>query len=927
MCLAVVLILSGLAQPVRAASAAPDLSPVNLLLSVDELAGISVNFHESSPQSSAAVELTVRGGRLVSSQKVILLSSAKPLLDSLHDLYPLPRFVTFGKGTEAYPEERLVLKLKDGRQVVAESTSQYPKGVPWNLRVWQGEPDQSDLLGSYVLLHDDFHAGLSAMWKALTGEAFPQKDVPNSFDGAPSAQTNPLEFYVPEPKNGFTPYADRAQVSGLPAAVLEPFVPVLKQNAELRALFEAGFTLFDAAFNLTVNVAERKPVGYAGVLALKAPASPDVVVTTVKIELSGPAAQVTTPLTAQAAQDALARRQGFASLANLTGFLPDLVFLNDLRSAEALPGLTCVRNPASGETDFAIEALVPGPNPGRISFYHLPRLKAWTLVAGFDRPGGWWDDGLVAQALAHWFPQNLRQLLPADLDSLSTTLGLKFRQKVTERKPQLIPVLFQSFPETATIHIANTQKEGDQSFASLEGKLILPENGGQPQMVTCGHLSRPSYDVAAVKTPDPAAPRDALEALTARPQDGWTPAFGLRSGVTAVQQITFTSSRPGDLQLLWTTSQAGRAGVYYSEGRADGAGWINPQRLGEAAWNLQAVSSPSGEVHLFWSAGSDPVGTVHVWRNAQGLWQKPEDWAGLGPVSAVLLDETGNLHLAWIQSDGQDEEFFYSDWNPQTGLSKPQNISRRLGNIGNYPLLLRADNAGRIHALWGHPLSGTQTVASLAGEAFDQAGVFYARQLRDGAWSIPEQIGVFAPFSTSLGLEFSATNEPVAVWQAPEGLRASLRQNGSWTRPALIQRLPSSAAAEIQVVRDSAGQVFTLWSNLEKGIFTSRFTGKFWQAPIQLVSAPGLHGLSARSGPAGSLHLLYSDENNSLIYTKVASQGKPVTTSLGLGYHSGSEPGQLAVDGAGFVYVLGPSDTRAWKAYLPAGGFQPAPAP
>jgi len=132
----------------------------------------------------------------------------------------------------------------------------------------------------------------------------------------------------------------------------------------------------------------------------------------------------------------------------------------------------------------------------------------------------------------------------------------------------------------------------------------------------------------------------------------------------------------------------------------------------------------------------------------------------------------------------------------------------------------------------------------------------------------------------------------------------------------------------IQVIRDSSGQVTSVWSNLAKGIFVSRFTGIFWQTPINIVSAQGLHGLNAQSGQGGVIHALYSDGKNSLVYTKYVGKGKPVSTSLGLRDNgSGSETNQLAVDEAGFVYVMGSPYSQAWKVYIPAGSSQLIPTP
>jgi hypothetical protein len=941
-CVIVVLIFSGWTRPVLAATNRSVITPVSLLVSSAEVDKIVINFHEAPSQSAGeAAELTARGSLLFSSKKSILLSSAVTLLNSLHDLYPVPRPVTFLNRSDDYPYEQIIVKLKDGRQVAAESSSQFPKGVPWNIRVWQGQPDKSDLLGSYVLLNDDFHAGANEIWKALTGNDFPRAGSLDPFNRDSPGKANTLDFYVPEPNQPFNKYADRAPVSGLPAAALEPFIPVFKQNSELQILFDSGFTLFDAAFDVTVSEADRKPLWYSGMLALKAPGSADVVVTTVKIELGQSTPLVTSPLTAQAARAAIAQRQGFTYLENLTSFLPGFVFLEDLRSSAAPPDLTCAVNPAYGKSDFAVDGLAMGLNAKRVSLYHLPQQKAWTLITDFDRSAGVWDDSVVAQALARWFPRNFHQFILVDLESLKTTVGLAFRPEVTEQKPQLIPLLFQVFPDEATVHIANPVKEGDKSFASLEGELIIPENGHVPQMVYCGHQrlsgEAPPYDTASVKAPDSTASRDNLVPTISSAQDSWTPAFGLRSGVTGIQEITFVSGQAGYLHMLWTTDQPGKQGVYYAEGQADGMGWIRPQRLGDAASDVQAVSNTKGEIHLFWSTDG---GSMHVWRNAQGVWQKSEYWQGIGHFLDILLDKSGNLHMAWVQSDGLDQEFFYSNWNQQSGLLRPENISRRSGDTGDNQIVLKENEAGQISAAWGHPLSGTQYIDPFSGETYDQVSIFYAQRYREGGWSAPEQIGVFAPFSYSLGLGFTAKNEPVVAWQSPQGIQASIRQNGRWARPALIQKLRpqgtpavlglerwNQVTAEIQVMRNSSsGRVTVVWSDPSQGIFTSQFTGKFWQAATNLISAPGLHGLNAQSGLAGALHVLYADEKNNLFYIKYVGKSKPVSSSLGLTADN-SEISQLAVDEAGFVYVLGSPNSQTWKAYLPVGSSKLIHAP
>lgn len=930
-----------------AVTASPDssiLPPVSLKVGLDDLDTIIFYFSESSFNSfSDAAELKSNRKELVGANKTIPITAAKMLLESLKDMYPSPEALTLLRWTDDYPYEQITIKLTDGRQIVAISTSQFPKAVPWNIRVWQGDPNKGgELIGSYVLLNYEFHAGASEIWNQLTEKSFPRAYGFDQFYWSEDEKQPTIEFYVSHPYDGFQNYGNEISVDKRePEAVLRPFSSILKANPELSAILGKGYTLFDAAFSITVDVNSLTPIRYSGMLALEAPDSPDVIVTTVEISGTN-SIEVQTPLTLTRIEEAISHRKELDKLQHFTNFLPGGVFIHDLRSTKPndFTNLSCAEDIQYSKSDYRAELLLTANNNQKIIFYHLPEKNAWTVDGNFGRENGTWNNKIIQTVLQTWFPPSFISLDPESLENLNLNFGVAFRPGFIQRQSELPSGLKEVFPAKSNIHIAHPQKEGDKSFIYLEGRLIIPEGNGVPQIVYCGH-ERPSwygpkYKVSEVKRPDPNASQYNFRSVWAR-QEGWTVPYGLPDGNTEVTWTTFTSSKPGYIHLLWTID---KKGVYYSEGWADGTGWLQPQRLGDETWNMQAVSNSNGEVHLLWSTDYDPVGSMHVWRNAEGEWQKPEYWEGIGYFSDVLLDDIGNLHLAWSQSDGWDEEYFYSIWNSKTGISEPENVSRRLGDLGNTPIILRLDASNKIHAVWGHPLNKQQYIDPLSGEAFDTSGLFYSVRIGLNNWTLPEQIGTFAPFSSKVGFDLLEDTTPVVVWQSTEGIVASDRSTNEWTSPVLLQNVipPEDpdpfgpgrwvlGTAEIELQENNSGQLNAIWLDAFSGIYLSTFEVSKWSNPQQIKMGNGLSSLSTQIGSDGSIHAIYFDTNGGLQHLKY-SNSESVETSMSMRYDGyGVDVASMEVDSAGFVYVLGLPRRPHWKVFIPSQGISLIPTP
>lgn len=928
----------------RASSTSSILPPVSLQVGLDDLDTLTFYFHESSFSSfSNAAELKSNGEQLISANKSIPLKSAKLLLNSLQNMYPSPEALTLLRWTDDYPYEQITIKLTDGRQIVAISTSQFPKAIPWNIRVWQGDPNKGgELIGSYILLNYQFHEGANEIWSELTGEPFPRNYELDQFYWSEEDKQPTIEFYVPDSFDSFQSSGNEISVDKKePDAILQPFSSVLKANSELSSLFARGYTLFDAAFNTTVDVNSLTPIQYSGMIALRAPDSPDVIVSTASISDTN-RISVQTPLTLNAVEAAIAKRKNFKSLQRLTEFLPGVVFIHDLRATTPSDfiELSCAENPQYAKQDYRAELLLTANNNQKIIFHHLPEKSAWTVDGYFAREERTWNDQIMQRILQTWFPSPFTQLKPETLENLDLNLGIAFQPNITQQETELLTRLKKDLPPQSSTHFAHPQKDGDKSFVRLEGRLIIPEDNSAPQIIYCGHerpsWQGPSYKVSEVKRPDPSADRFNLRPALSR-QEGWTVSYGLPDGNTEVDWTAFTSSAPGYMHLLWTIH---KKGVFYSEGWADGTGWLKPQRLGDESWSLQAVSNSNGEVHLIWSTDYDPVGSMHVWRSSDGEWQKPEYWEGIGYFSDILLDKDGNLHMTWSQSDGWDEEFFYSTWDRQTGISEPENISRRLGDIGNNSIILKIDTTEKLHVAWGHPLSNQQYIDPLSGEAFDTSGVFYSTRLGKDYWTLPEQIGVFAPFSNKMDFELLEDSTPLIIWQSPDGITTSMAQDNKWTAPTVLQTITPpetpdpfgpgrwvTATTEINLQNDSRGQLYAIWLDPLSGLNLSTLDKNSWSTPKQILSGEGLSRLETQIGPDDSLHAIYFDVNGSLKHLKHLNN-ENTETSMGMGYDGyGVDVANMEIDTTGFVYVLGLPRRPHWKVFLPQEGISLIPTP
>lgn len=902
------------------------IEPIKLNIFANEVTNIDLIYHLSTFEPyTKEYSFQVVENRLVGGDITLPLSLLNSILQNLDNLYPSTNPVYIERWSDDYPFAGVKIALKDERYILITSQSQYGRLIPWNVQIWQGNPDtDGNILESYILLHEDFHKGLSVFWNRLTGTNFPRDYGDEAF----------WEYYEKTETVDFFRFSEK-KLYGSSINVIEPFLSTLKQNKAISELLQQGYFVYDLDLDVTVTVEQMHPVSYSGSIALMTPNKKDVIVSTVDIYLE-PEILVKTPLISTEVIKQVSQRQEYIFLQNAEKLFPDIVFLSYFEEKTGLLKIDCPENHRAHHSNYGIEAFLSDNKNLPIYFYYLNSLKAWSVNIDFNRQNGYWDDELVNLVLDNWFPVEFASLRPSDLVQVATAFRITFQPNVTDANPEIIESLQKILPLESKIHIEHPQKQGDMSVIDLNGRVILPEKGN-PYITYCDY-TRPywygaPYNVSHVLTPIEAERLDFDKVLG---EEIWTPVKKIQSDKRDFNDAEIGTSMPGFVHLLWAT----RNGVYYADGWADGSGWIQPQRLGDDSYDIRIVTNVTGEVHLLWQT-FDPTGTIHVWRNVGGIWQKPEYWAGVSYFTQLKLDSKGTLHLTYSGFAGVDSDLFYRTWSEEQGLSEIENISRRLGNGGRN--LIQLDTKENVHAAWIHPLSSSQYIDPLSGEIFDEIGVFYSSRLGDSNWTLPEQIGVLADFAYSMDFILTNENEPVVAWQSDEGVVVSIKKDQYWSKPYLLGEAtpPKTPApfgperwgeitAEIKLAKDQKGNIYAVWMTQLSGIFLSKWNGIYWSVPQQISGPGSISSLKLEIDLKDNIHLLYFKDDNPndfdfltpLTYS-LSNEENITTTVLPINYeYYGIDESQLIVDKLGFVYVLGLPRSPEWLVYIPLNGIK-----
>jgi hypothetical protein len=946
--LVILLPFSLLLQPEEAVQAnlSESIGTLDLNISIKDIARMEFGYHESSFEShTTEYKLDVKAGQLTDGKVKAPLSNLNLLVSGLQGMYPGTQPLTWQRWTDDYPFAWIYLYLQDGRLIQISSDSQFEGMFPWNVTLYGSEktnrPD-----ATYVQLHPALLDGIDTLWRTVGEKGFPRKHYEGSFYkevmGDPPPET--IKFNIPRKYASSEDDSNTAPVWGSNPASLDPFLPMLRQNSEIQTLLDAGYSLYDAAFTLEVKTKDLEPLQYSGTLAIAAPDGEDAVVGLVTIPLAN-GKPVTTSLKAADTARSVKTRKARQFLNDSAKILTPLTYLLDTRDGVKAPTLDCPGNPNISPDGQALQAIWNRSEPERFTFYPLTDGR-WTLDLGLQRDDPNWDDTLVQTMLKAWFPEAFASLPIQDLQAFDTHWKIAFQPNVTLRDLGLLNRLKSFLPQQTIVHAQDPDKAGDYSFLSLAGRTVISENGDAPDVVYCG-VTLPewygaAYPVNAVIPPNDQAPRIDVPGGIGKNGE-WRKLSGpLPSGNYSSESTGIAFTQPGFLHVLWTNE---RDGVYYSDGWINGTGWSKPQRLGEPSYWVDIRAWPDGEIHLFWDAGLVTQGTIHVWRPAGGTWQKAELWP-ISYFSQILRDPNGVIHIGGLASDGLDYEFMHWTWTSEKGLSAPENISRHIGDIGNTTPILRFDSKGQLHAAWSHILEQKSAPDPLTGETSDISGVFYARQLPDGHWSKPEQVGTLGTYTHALSMELDAQENPLIVWQGDSGLFSRIKKNGTWEDPVTLAKVtPPVTPAEFGADRwvqptaalktgvNSSGQIIVGWLIPLTGLKMAFWSDAGWKGIVDIVPSGDRSALLEDPQTLemavdiyDRVHFVFFKDHD--FYYACYDHGQMETNHLSMTYDLyGIPEASLAVDTLGSVAVMELPRSPGFDVKMPVTGIPPTPTP
>jgi hypothetical protein len=914
------------------------IQTTDLELSLSDIESIDFGYHHSSFESThIEFHLENTAGQLSDGNISAPLSSLQPLLAGLHGLYPGTRPLIWQRWTDDYPHAWINIHLKDNQVIQISSDSQYDGMYPWNISVW-GTKEAVRPNAVYIGLNPDLLQGIDALWRGVGERSFPRSSYDPDFwsDIQEMIPMESLSFYIPVAYSGEVDGSATAPIIKANPGTLAPFLPLLQRNAELKRLFDMGYTLYDAALSLDVETTGLKPIQYTGSLALAAPDGLDAVagLVTLPVEADQP---VTVSFTAAEVERRIEWRKSSRFLNEAAQLLVPLTFIIDIRefTEYALPEFACAENSSLELDGQVIKAIWNPTEPQEVFFFPLSNDR-WAVDLNIHRDEPGWENERIHSILQAWFPPALANLNMQDLRAISTHWGIAFQPGVTLRDTSLLDELKTHLPEQVDVHTQNPEKDGDYSYLQLKGRVVFPEEGGESQLVYCGEnfpdWYGDPYPIEKVIPPADDASRHSLWS-SETPNGTWTRIISvLPTGEGSTQWADISLSHPGFLHVLWTVDGSG---VYYADGWVDGSGWTDPQRLGEEAWWLTTRAWPDGEVHLFWDGGLRTGGTMHVWRPAGGEWQSPEHWPDIGYFGEILRDPDGVLHIGAVESDGLDSEFTHWSWSPERGLSKPENISRHLGDMGGSGIL-RLDSQGGLHAAWSHVLEQETAPDPITGETPDISGVFYAYRLPDGSWARPEQIGIQAPYAHALSLELDGQDNPLVMWQTEAGLVSRIKRAGTWEEPVEFAKVepPETPAefgpdrwvqptVEMQTGVNSKGEILAGWLIPGVGLKLAFWSENAWSDVVDIVPAEEADQLY--QDPQTLKMVVGEKDQVDFVFFKGMSlhfseydhgevQARPLNAKY-TGY--GLPAADLAIDSIGSIAVLGMPRSPSLLARLP----------
>jgi lysophospholipase L1-like esterase len=347
--------------------------------------------------------------------------------------------------------------------------------------------------------------------------------------------------------------------------------------------------------------------------------------------------------------------------------------------------------------------------------------------------------------------------------------------------------------------------------------------------------------------------------------------------------LTVARDGQGTMWAAWEVDDGQDSEVYAA--RWSGEGWtgVGPVARRPGAWDRRpslAVAA-DGTVWVAWSStlrSSPEESRVYVSRWTGGRWASPEvvpvwdAFDGWATEPALAAAPDGTMWLAWVGSDGQEDNILAQRWHGGV-WSPPRQVSADDGS----PLLydrqprLAVGRDGRPWIAW----TGNQ--ADAEGVPIPGDDEIYASRWTGTAWSPEEMVSRDDELlDTAPALALDGQGQPWIAWQAriTEDSLSRLRivaarwdaARGAWTVESIAS---SPLAADVDEVRptlapDGEGAMQVAWIAQARGeaaLGYARRGDSGWSAPL-LVAAGRQDGVAT----GGEAKLVAGDSGPAVVW-------------------------------------------------------------
>lgn len=303
---------------------------------------------------------------------------------------------------------------------------------------------------------------------------------------------------------------------------------------------------------------------------------------------------------------------------------------------------------------------------------------------------------------------------------------------------------------------------------------------------------------------------------------------------TSVANPQLSLDTQGNLFVVWRQSSA-NGSVFVNRYDAASQVWSGAQAIGNGPWQAvyapQIATNDQGDAIVAWYQD----GNLYASRFFNSLgWQAAElVQSGVSSTDPlVYLDSSGDVMLAWVQSDGTNNHLFASRFDSLTqSWGAATQIEQTAGRLINKPHW-SADAQGNLVVVWTmqDPANGYQRSA-------------YAMHYQNGIWETPITL---AANGDSPQIAVNAAGRAMAIW-AQSGLYASEYVPGQgWGAATQVQ---GGGVDNYHVALDGQGNATVIWTGgWDESVYARRYsvtTG--WEAiePLEgisnMVTAPQLH--------------------------------------------------------------------------------------